>query len=46
VEILADGLTEVKGLAQEEKWGQAKDKGEALRAQLSLMLQTQRRQSS
>lgn len=46
VEIMAEGLTEVQALAEEEKWAQAKDKGEALRAQLSMMLQSARRGGS
>lgn len=46
VEILAEGLAEVRSLAEDKDWGQAKDKGEALRAQLSLMLQTARREQA
>lgn len=46
VGIMAEGLTEVRTLAEEEKWAQAKDKGEALRAQLSMMLQSARRGES
>lgn len=44
MEIMEEGLQEVRALAERKKWSQAKDKGEALRAQLSLMLQTARRE--
>ncbi|UCC73316.1 MAG: hypothetical protein JSV86_01755 [Gemmatimonadota bacterium] len=44
VEILEEGLQEVRTLAERKKWSHAKDKGEALHAQLSLMLQSARRE--
>lgn len=44
LEIMKEGLEEVRSLAQKKKWSQAKDKGEALHAQLSLMLGSARRE--
>ncbi len=44
VEIMAEGLQEVRALADRKDWGQAKDKGEALHAQLALLLRTARRE--
>lgn len=38
VEILEEGLEEVRALAKRKDWSEAREKGEALRAQLSLML--------
>lgn len=46
VRIIEEGLEEVRSLAKREQWSQAKDKGEALHAQLALMLQTARRGGS
>jgi hypothetical protein len=46
VEIVEEGLQEVRSLAERKKWSQAKDKGEALHAQLSLMLQSARREKA
>lgn len=40
VEVLEEGLQEIRALAQRKQWSQAREKGEALRAQLSLMLPT------
>ena len=42
LEIMAEGLTEVQGLVDKRQWGQAKDKADALAAQLRLLLQTAR----
>ena len=38
VEILEEGLEEIRALVKRKEWSQAREKGEALRAQLSLML--------
>lgn len=46
VEIMEDGLSEVRSLAKRKDWSQAKEKGEALHAQLALMLQSARRERS
>ncbi len=46
MEIVEEGLQEVRSLAERKKWSQAKDKGEALHAQLSLMLQSARREKA
>ncbi len=46
VGIMEEGLQEVQALAQRKQWSQAKDKGEALHAQLSLLLQGARREKS
>lgn len=46
LEIVEEGLQEVRSLAERKKWSQAKDKGEALHAQLSLMLQSARREKA
>ncbi len=46
VETMEEGLAEVHTLAEHKKWGQAKDKGEALHAQLSLLLQSARREQA
>ncbi len=46
VEIMAEGLQEVRALAERKQWGQAKNKGEALHAQLSLLLQSARRETA
>lgn len=46
MEIVEEGLQEVRSLAERKKWSQAKDKGEALHAQLSLMLQSTRREKA
>jgi hypothetical protein len=46
VEIVEEGLQEVRSLAERKKWSQAKDKGEALHAQLSLMLHSARREKA
>lgn len=43
VKIIEEGLSEVRSLAERKEWGHAKDKGEALHAQLALMLQMARR---
>jgi hypothetical protein len=42
LEIMAEGLAEVQGLADKKQWGQAKDKADALSAQLKLLLQMSR----
>lgn len=42
-DVLGEGLQEVRTLASQEKWAQAKDKGEALRSQLVMMLRSARR---
>ena len=44
VEVLREGLQEVRSLASRDKWGQAKDKGEALKSQLVTMLRSTRRE--
>lgn len=46
VAIVEEGLEEVRSLAERKKWNQAKDKGEALHAQLSMMLQSVRREKA
>jgi hypothetical protein len=46
MDIVEEGLQEVRSLAERKKWSQAKDKGEALHAQLSLMLQSTRREKA
>ncbi len=46
VEIMAEGLQEVRALAERKQWSQAKNKGEALHAQLSLLLQSARRETA
>ncbi len=46
MEIMEEGLQEVRSLAEHKKWSQAKDKAEALHAQLSLMLQSARREKA
>jgi hypothetical protein len=46
VQIIEEGLSEVRSLAERKEWGHAKDKGEALHAQLALMLQMARRGGS
>ncbi|KPK56846.1 MAG: hypothetical protein AMS21_12295 [Gemmatimonas sp. SG8_38_2] len=42
VDIMQEGLQEVRGLVSKKDWSQAKDKGDALHAQLSLMVQSVR----
>ncbi len=44
VDIMAEGLKEVRSLAERKRWDQARDKGEALHAQLTLLLQSARRE--
>jgi hypothetical protein len=44
VEIMEEGLEEVRALAVRREWSQAKDKCDALHAQLSLLLQNARRE--
>jgi hypothetical protein len=44
LDIMTEGLQEVRALAKKKDWGQAKDKSQALHAQISLLLQTARRQ--
>jgi len=46
MEIMQDGLKEVRTLLKRKEWHQARDKGEALHAQLALMLQSARREES
>jgi hypothetical protein len=46
MEIMEEGLQEVRSLAERKKWSQAKDKGDALHSQLSLMLQSTRREKA
>ncbi len=46
VEIMAEGLQEVRALVERKQWSQAKNKGEALHAQLSLLLQSARREAA
>ncbi len=46
VNIIEEGLHEVRSLADRKQWCQARDKGQALRAQLSLMLQSARREQA
>ncbi len=43
VDLLGEALGEVRALADRKEWGQARDKGQALRAQLTMMLQMVRR---
>lgn len=43
VDLLGEALGEVRALADRKEWGQARDKGQALRAQLTMMLQMARR---
>lgn len=44
VGIMEEGLQEVRALADRKQWSQARDKGQALHAQLSLMLRSARRE--
>lgn len=44
VGLLGEGLQEVRALAGRREWSQARDKGQALRAQLTMMLQAARRE--
>jgi hypothetical protein len=46
VEIMEEGLEEVQALAEREQWSQARDKCEALHAQLSLLLRSARREQA
>ena len=46
LEIMEEGLAEVQGLADKQKWAQAKDKTDALSAQLKLLLQASRHEKS
>lgn len=46
VEIMEEGLDEIRALAERKKWGPARDKGKALHAQLTLLLQNARREAS
>lgn len=46
VEIMEEGLQEIRVLAERKQWGQARDKGKALHAQLTLLLQSARREKS
>ncbi|UCF18276.1 MAG: hypothetical protein JSU87_09945 [Gemmatimonadota bacterium] len=46
LDVMGEGLEEVRTLAQRRKLGHAKDKGDALHAQLSLMLQSARREQA
>jgi hypothetical protein len=46
VEIMEEGLQEIRALAARKQWGQARDKGQALHAQLTLLLQSARRENS
>lgn len=46
VAIMEEGLQEIRGLADRKQWEQARDKGEALHAQLSLLLQSARREQA
>ena len=46
VEIMEEGLKEIRALAERKQWGQARDKGKALHAQLTLLLQNARRGKS
>lgn len=46
VGIIEEGLEEVRALAERAEWGQARDKCEALHAQLSLLLQGARREQA
>jgi hypothetical protein len=44
VEIMEEGLQEIRALAERKQWGPARDKGKALHAQLTLLLQSARRE--
>jgi hypothetical protein len=44
LEIMAEGLEEVRALARRKQWNQARDKCGALHAQLSLLLRSTRRE--
>lgn len=46
LEIMTEGLAEVRGLAEKKEWSQARDKADALHAQLKLLLQAASRGSS
>ncbi len=46
VEVMEEGLQEVRALAERKQWNQAKNKGEALHAQLSLLIQSARREKA
>lgn len=46
VEIMEEGLEEIRALAERKQWGPARDKGKALHAQLTLLLQSARREES
>jgi hypothetical protein len=46
VEIMEEGLEEIRALAERKQWGPARDKGKALHAQLTLLLQSARREKS
>lgn len=46
LDIMEEGLQEVRVLAKRKDWSQAKDKGDALHAQLSLMLRSARREKA
>jgi ribonuclease E len=46
VEIMEEGLDEIRALAERKQWGPARDKGKALHAQLTLLLQNARREAS
>ncbi|UCC47551.1 MAG: hypothetical protein JSV41_08595 [Gemmatimonadota bacterium] len=46
LEIMAEGLEEVRALARRKQWSQARDKCGALHAQLSLLLRSTRRERS
>jgi hypothetical protein len=46
LEIMQEGLQEVRTALDKKDWSQAKDKGDALYAQLSLMVQSVRREQA
>jgi hypothetical protein len=46
LDIVAEGLQEVRALLGKKDWNQARDKGQALHAQVSLLLQTVRREQA
>jgi len=46
LEIMKEGLQEVRTAVDKKDWSQAKDKGDALYAQLSLMVQSLRREQA
>jgi hypothetical protein len=46
LDIMKEGLQEVRTAIDRKDWSQAKDKGEALYAQLSMMLQSVRREQA